>query len=245
MTKELKFLIDIVKEASKIITDEFEVKAKDDKGDLVTNFDYEVEQFIINKIKKEYPTFTIISEEFNTNEELTDNCFTIDPIDGTINFANKLPLWGIQVACIKDGKTCAAVIYLPKLNEFYYADENGAFMNDKRISVNNMKPDRGLYSVEGEGNTLIEYKMKKINNNYRNFYCAAANFSFVASGKLSATCFVWHTLWDYIPGIYIVEKAGGVVYNDKKRHIAANNKEFLNVLIENSDIDNDSSLSTL
>ena len=51
MTKELKFLIDIVKEASKIITDEFEVKAKDDKGDLVTNFDYEVEQFIINKIK--------------------------------------------------------------------------------------------------------------------------------------------------------------------------------------------------
>lgn len=67
MTKELKFLIDIVKEASKIITDEFEVKAKDDKGDLVTNFDYEVEQFIINKIKKEYPTFTIISEEFNTN----------------------------------------------------------------------------------------------------------------------------------------------------------------------------------
>lgn len=148
MTKELKFLIDIVKEASKIITDEFEVKAKDDKGDLVTNFDYEVEQFIINKIKKEYPTFTIISEEFNTNEELTDNCFTIDPIDGTINFANKLPLWGIQVACIKDGKTCAAVIYLPKINEFYYADENGAFMNDKRISVNNMKPDRGLYSVE-------------------------------------------------------------------------------------------------
>ena len=54
MTKELKFLIDIVKEASKIITDEFEVKAKDDKGDLVTNFDYEVEQFIINKKRISY-----------------------------------------------------------------------------------------------------------------------------------------------------------------------------------------------
>ena len=55
MIKELKFLIDTVKEASKLITEEFEVKAKDDKGDLVTNFDYEVEQFIMNAIKKEYP----------------------------------------------------------------------------------------------------------------------------------------------------------------------------------------------
>ena len=52
MIKELKFLIDTVKEASKLITKEFEVKAKDDKVDLVTNFDYEVEQFIINAIKK-------------------------------------------------------------------------------------------------------------------------------------------------------------------------------------------------
>ena len=95
MTKELKFLIDTVKEASKLITEEFEVKAKDNKGDLVTNFDYEVEQFMINEIKKAYPNFNIVSEEFNSNEGLTDNCFTIDPIDGTINFANNIPLWGI------------------------------------------------------------------------------------------------------------------------------------------------------
>ena len=52
MTNELKFIIDTVKKASKLITEKFEVKAKDDKGDLVTNFDYEVEQFIINAIKK-------------------------------------------------------------------------------------------------------------------------------------------------------------------------------------------------
>ena len=68
MIKELKFLIDTVKEASKLITEEFEVKAKDDKGDLVTNFDYEVEQFIMNAIKKEYPDFNIVSEELNSNE---------------------------------------------------------------------------------------------------------------------------------------------------------------------------------
>lgn len=236
MTDELAFLIETVKNASKLITEEFEVKAKDSNGDLVTNFDYEVEQFIMEAIKKEYPNFTIVSEEFNNNEGITDNCFTIDPIDGTINFAHNVPLWAIQVACIKDGKTCAAVIYLPKLNELYYADKNGAFLNDKKIFVNKMKVDRGLYTVEGPGNILGEYKMRKVNRNYRDFHCAAVNFAYVASGKLSATNFVWDTLWDYIPGQYIVEKAGGVIYNDTKMHIAANNDEFLKEMLNNSAI---------
>lgn len=245
MIKELKFLIDTVKEASKLITEEFEVKAKDNKGDLVTNFDYEVEQFIMNAIKKEYPDFNIVSEEFNTDVGLTDNCFTIDPIDGTINFAHNIPLWAIQVACIKDGKTCAAVIYLPKLQELYYADENGAFLNDKKISVNKMTIDRGLYTVEGPGNVLGEYKMRNVNRNYRDFHCAAVNFAFVASGKLSATNFVWDTLWDYIPGQFIVEKAGGVIYNDTKMHIAANSKEFLKAMLDNSSIESDKQLTII
>ena len=52
MIKETKFLVDVVKSASKLITEEFEVKAKDDKGDLVTNFVFEIEKFIISKLKK-------------------------------------------------------------------------------------------------------------------------------------------------------------------------------------------------
>ena len=157
MSMELKFLIELVKEASKLITDEFEVKSKDDKGDLVTNFDYEIEKYIIAKIKKHYPKFSIVSEEYNNKEGLTDNCFTIDPIDGTINFANNIPLWGIQIACIKDKKICAAVIYLPKLNELYYADENGAFLNDIPISVNKLDIKNGLYTIDGPKFTLSRF----------------------------------------------------------------------------------------
>ena len=101
---EIEFLKDLVIRASKLITNEVIVKAKDDKGDLVTNFDYDVENFISNEIKKSYPNFDIVSEEFNTNGKLTENCFTVDPIDGTINFAHGMPLWAIQVACVKKVK---------------------------------------------------------------------------------------------------------------------------------------------
>lgn len=239
MSTELKFLIELVKGASLLIDDEFEVKAKDDNGDLVTNFDYEIEKYIIDKIKEKYPNFSIVSEEYNNKEGLADNCFTIDPIDGTINFAHNIPLWGIQVACIKNKKTCAAVIYLPKLDELYYADENGAFLNEKSISVNKLDISKGLYTIEGPGKMLGQVKMKEISPHCRDFYSAAVNFAYVACGKLSATNFVWDTLWDYIPGQFIVEKAGGVVFNDTKMHIAANNELFLQILKDNSSVNSD------
>lgn len=239
MSKDLQFLITLVKSASLLINDEFEVKAKDDKGNLVTNFDYEIEKFLIDKIKQDYPDFSIISEEYNSNNVLTDNCFTIDPLDGTINFAHHIPLWGIQVACIKNKKTCAAVIYLPKLNELYYADENGAFLNGTPINVNNCEISKGLYTIEGPENILGSFKMQQISHHCRDFHCVAVNFAYVACGRLSATNFVWDTLWDYIPGQFIVEQAGGVIYNDTKMHIAANNQSFLEIMKEHSSVNTD------
>ena len=227
MIKELKFLIDTVKEASKLITEEFEVKAKDDKGDLVTNFDYEVEQFIMNAIKKEYPDFNIVSEEFNTDEGLTDNCFTIDPIDGTINFSNNIPLWGIQVACVKNGKTVAAVIYLAKLDELYYADETGAYLNGNKIHVNNLDGKNAIYVVEGPGKFFVNVYQEKNSRNKRDFWSSAVDFAWTACGRISAVNFLSNTAWDYVPGQYIVKQAGGVIYNDKNNHIAANNKKML------------------
>ena len=57
MSEDLKFLIDVVKNASLLINDELEVRAKDDKGDLVTNFDYAIENYIIERIQEKYPNF--------------------------------------------------------------------------------------------------------------------------------------------------------------------------------------------
>ncbi len=233
MTEELKFLIDLVKESSKLIDNNLDIQAKGEFGDIVTNFDLEIEKFMLKKIKEKYPNFIVISEEYNPTVELSDNCFTIDPIDGTINFANGIPLWGIQVSCIKNGKTCAAVIYMPKLDELYYADENGAFLNGEPIKVNDKNINDGLYSIEGikgarQPKCIIgHYKMNKINRKYRELHCAAADFAWVACGRLIATNFMGNNYWDYIPGEYIVEKAGGSIHNEENAHIAANSKEVL------------------
>ena len=147
MTKETEFLIEICKSAAALITDDFETTVKGDKDELVTDFDTAVERFLIDEIKKEYPQFDIVSEEYNPVTQLTENCFVIDPIDGTRNFSLGIPLWGIQVACIKNGKTCAAVIFLPRLNELYHADESGAYCNGKKIRVSSRLAEKCLYSM--------------------------------------------------------------------------------------------------
>ena len=131
MIKETKFLIKIAKKAASLITPIIEVSEKEKNGDLVTNCDLVLEEFLISKIKKKYPKFEIISEETNSSNALTENCFTIDPIDGTINFAFGLPIWGVQIACIKAGETISAVLYFPDLKQLYYADESGAFLNGR------------------------------------------------------------------------------------------------------------------
>ena len=234
MNKELEFLKRVVIEANKLITEDFEVKAKDDKGDLVTNFDYEIEKFIIGEIKKEYPEFDIVSEEFNSDGKLTKNCFTIDPIDGTINFANKLPEWVIQVACVKDGKTVAAVIYAPRFNELFSADESGAYLNDKKISVNKLPVKKCLYEVFGKNRIPANKRMFSFSRHLRNIGCAGIGYAYVAAGRFGGVIFRNETLWDYIPGMYIAKQAGAYIINEDECYIAANTKEFAEILKENA-----------
>lgn len=220
MSEELDFLVKIVKQASKLITPDFVTKVKDERGDLVTDFDYEIERFLISKINKAYPEFEIISEELNNQEKECKNYFTIDPIDGTVNFANGLPLWGIQVACIKHGEPCASVIYLPALKELYYSSKNGAFLNGNPIHVNKLSPNMVLYNADQK------YKSLKENLYYRReVFSSAVFFAWLASGKYGALIFSpdIHS-WDLLPGLYLAETAGAYVLRDKKYIVVANSK---------------------
>lgn len=228
--KEIDFLKKIVNDASEISKKAITIKAKGGENDLVTNLDLEIEQYIIKEIKKEYPNFDIVSEEFNTNNQISNNCFIIDPIDGTINFANNLPFWGIQIACVKDRETVASVINLPSINEFYYADETGAYLNNELIKVNEVPVKNALYSIDGNNNLPCMQRMRKYSSNRRNFGAVCVSMSFVASGRIHGAVFRSDKPWDYEPGLFICKMAGASVCNKNGFHAAAMNKEFLDIL---------------
>lgn len=230
MTKELEYLVEIVKEAEKISKEAFSVKTKGGENDLITDLDLKIEQYLINRIKKDYPSFDIVSEENNFNKTVTDNCFIIDPIDGTINFANGIPLWAIQIACRKNGKTVASVIDMPNVGEFYTADESGAYLNGERITVKEVPIKNTLYAIDGNNNLQAMIRMRKYSSNRRNFGGVCISMAYVASGRIHGAVFRSDKAWDYEPGLFLIEMAGGKIMNIPGFHAGAMNEEFLNIL---------------
>lgn len=227
---EGRFIQRIVREAEELLSRDFAVYAKRDEGDLVTDVDYLVERFLIEKIQAEYPDFAIISEEFNPDTAMTENCFIIDPIDGTKNFANGLPLWGIQVACRKNGETIASVIDLPALKEFYFADKSGAYLNGEKISVREVPILNVFYAVIGGDVIEAATRMQKYGSTHRVFGAACVAFAFLAAGRMHGVSFRAENPWDFEPGLFLAKQAGAVVKSKPGFHAAAMNGGFLEIL---------------
>ena len=83
-----------VMDAAKTIKDmrnDFTVDSKDAVVDLVTNADLKSEEILIKAITKYFPEDGIISEE--SDEVLSSNgrSWLMDPLDGTVNYANNIP----------------------------------------------------------------------------------------------------------------------------------------------------------
>lgn len=233
MQKITKFLCGIVQQAAKITNKSFNVYAKKESGDIVTDvvtdIDKEVESFLIEKLNHKYPEFDIVSEEFNPDHDLTSSCFIIDPIDGTKNFAVDIPLWGIQIAAIEDGEVISAVIYLPKLNELYYADCDGAFLNGDLLEISpNHQALTPVYAVE-DGNALMQM-VKEVGYACRYIGASSVLLAWVAAGRLSGYCLRNRKVWDFVPGMYLVKMAGGYTNDDPVLHIAATNEKMFEIL---------------
>jgi myo-inositol-1(or 4)-monophosphatase len=124
---------------------------KKDAKDVVTEADLAANKVITNAIKKKYPNHSIISEE--TGEEMTgsDYCWIIDPLDGTLNFATNVPLFGTMIGLAYKGEMILSAIYFPCTKEMLFAKRGkGAFLNGKRVHCSAQKKwnqSYGIFSV--------------------------------------------------------------------------------------------------
>ena len=222
-----------------------EVALKEQR-DIVTDTDLFIEKRMIELLREKYPTHYYSSEE--VGEAIIENSaldiyeWVIDPIDGTINFAHGLPLWGIQVAMVKNFETVASVIFLPELNNIFYADKTGAYKDGKILDLTKKEQSTLLidYIYLKNEQKFCDELTKNVppelkGRTFRKFYCAATVFSWIADGKLSGYVFTSDKAWDYTPGMYLVKQAGGnikeLVFNNKTYWLAAHNKETLENLV--------------
>src|SRR5215217_2368244 len=82
----------------------FTVSSKSNINDLVTQADNESEQAIFEVIQQEFPEHYILSEESGALMKDSNIKWIIDPIDGTVNFANGIPICCVSIGVEQDGK---------------------------------------------------------------------------------------------------------------------------------------------
>ncbi len=239
--KEFDFLLQMVDDAETIINDgKIKINEKG-SDDLVTNLDLEVEKYIISNIKNEFPDFDIVSEEFNSSNSLSKNCFTIDPIDGTFNFARGMTNWATEICCIKNGERVASIIYIPLVDEYYFAVKGeGAYLNEEKIKVKPTPLNMSIFSVCGSHNEYVYEicnKMSAYSKHFRALGSISTTLAYIAKGALAGCILLAPTSWDLEPGLLICKEAGAIIkQNDEKHFIAIGfNEEYTNILYQIAD----------
>ena len=191
--------------------------------DIVTELDYNIEKYISAEILKVFPEDRILGEEHSAGVDAVGRTWTIDPIDGTNNMANGIPLFGVQCSLFDDGKPVVGAIYLPFANEFYSASiGEGAYLNDKQIYV--AKPDLkhavvsfGDYPHTRPNESAIQLKiMAHLSDKVariRMFGAASIDYAYVAAGRTHGVILYTKNKWDIAPGILLCLEAGAKAYS--------------------------------
>jgi histidinol phosphatase-like enzyme (inositol monophosphatase family) len=93
-----------------------EVERKSD-GSPVTEADRAAERAIRDTLREAYPDFGLLGEEYGEEGAAEAPRWVVDPIDGTIAFANGIPLFATLIALLVDGEPVLGLIDLPALDE--------------------------------------------------------------------------------------------------------------------------------
>jgi myo-inositol-1(or 4)-monophosphatase len=227
---------------------EFKISNKEGVNNLVTEADHAAEKAIIEVIQKEYPDHFILSEETGEIKTNSEYKWIIDPIDGTVNFANGIPICCVSIALEKDGEMILGAVHNPLMNEFFFAQKGfGASLNDKKISVSSKTAVINSNLVTGFPYTYLDMpngpiqvfeKLIRKGVPVRRLGSAAIDLCWVACGRFDG--FYEHNLqaWDSAAGFLIVEEAGGKVtdfkgdhYSPYQPHIIATNGKIHDELL--------------
>jgi len=216
---------------------------------MVSYVDKTAEQKLVQNLEKLIPDAGFITEEKTINRSGKTYTWIIDPLDGTTNFIHGIPAYGISVALYEDGLPVIGVVYELNRGEMFYSYKGGpALMNKKEINVSG-NPDLKssllatgfpYYQFDKQEQYLkLLAEMMQKSHGVRRIGAAAIDLVYTACGRFDA--FFEYNLqqWDFAAGCFIVQQAGGEVYdfsggNDyfEKREILATNGKLTNEMLE-------------
>ena len=200
-----------------------EISTKQNDYDVVTAADKVSENYIIESIRKRFPTHAILTEESGYVAEGNDYRWVIDPLDGTTNFSQGLPIFSVSIALEFKGEPIVGVVFAPYLDELFQALKGGgAFFNGNPVRCSskcrieesvvatgipydkNQNPDNNIKEL-----SKVAPKVRGL----RRLGSAAMDLCYVAAGYFDAYWELNLNRWDVSAGTLIAQEAGAKIYS--------------------------------
>lgn len=187
-------------------------------GDYVTRVDRAAEETIGALLREAAPGIPVVGEEHGGAPG--DRYWLVDPLDGTANFLHGLPLVGVSVALIVDGRPAAGAVHAPFLGASFTAARGGGAERDGRaLRVSSRAPEA---AIVGTGfpfrqKDRLPLYLRAFGAALRRFEdlrrpgAASLDLAWVAEGALDGFFELGLSAWDVAAGALLIEEAGGVV----------------------------------
>lgn len=196
------------------------VTSKSTPTDLVTELDTWAEAHITERILAARPDDAVQGEEGADIVGTSGVTWSVDPIDGTVNFVHGIPGFCVSLAARIDGRTVAAVVASPLHDEVFTATlGGGAFLDGAPIRCAQPASLAGAVIATGFGydphrrTRQAEVVARVIGQiaDVRRFGAAAVDLCWVACGRVDGYWEVGLNPWDHAAGALIAREAGAVV----------------------------------
>ncbi len=240
------FAREIAERAGEILRDRYErvgeITFKSPK-DVVTEVDHLSEALILGAIRERFPGDGILAEESGehrghgghggrglkvTGDADADRAeaaarslsagrtWIVDPLDGTVNYANGLPLFCVSVALVVDGLPAVGVVVDPMRAETFWASADGPAMLGDRVlhaSPKDRLEDLVIQlALAGRSITTRMRAVRKAVRVSRNIGTSALAFTYVAGGRFDAAIqSAGMSAWDIAAAGLIAERSGATV----------------------------------
>lgn len=142
-------------------------------------------------------------------------CWCVDPLDGTGNFVNGKPYFGVSVALVHERVTQLAVILDPSANELFCAIRGRpATLNGEPMrltgtprTLRNARAEAGLYKKLGrlKQALIAEAPFAQLSMSG----ASVLQWCHLAAGRYDVFVHPGEHPWDYAAGALILESAGG------------------------------------
>jgi len=194
----------------------------EDKGgnDPVTVADRDAEAMLAEGLDALIPGLAFVGEESvhadpSLNRHLSGDCWIVDPLDGTRNFATGKPPFGILIAMASGGQAHSGWIWDCLTRRLCVAHRGkGAFVDGEPVRARSTGEARAVAAIslifmdEAKRARVLEH----IAPHYRLVdvpYCAAEQYPRLALGENDVSLFERTLAWDHAAGVLWLNEAGG------------------------------------